>query len=165
MVETKTELKNEEKVEETKVVETPKKEVKKKNSTNKEAIVNAKNVPISTKQAIGIGDYIKNKNVDKAIKMLEEVLTFKKAVPMKRELPHRKGDIMSGRYPINATKQFIIILKGLKANALNLGIEIEDKVLACKSNVAPRPFRKFGRTRFKRTHVTVKLIKKIRNKK
>jgi len=157
MNEEKNKMKNEGKA---KIVETPK-----KSESNKEAIVNGRDLPISTKQSMAISDYIKNKNVDKAIVMLEEVIAFKKPVPMSGELPHRKGEIMSGRYPINASKVFIKLLKGLKANALNLGIEIEDKVLACKCNVAPRPFRKFGRTKFKRTHVTVRLIKQMKKKK
>jgi len=130
-----------------------------------EAIVNAKDIPISTKQAVAICDYIRNKNTDEAIKMMEEVASFKKPVPMKGELPHRKGKIMSGRYPINAAKEFIKLLKGLKANAIVNELELEKYVLFCKANKAARPYRRFGRTRFKRTHITLKLIQPIKNKK
>jgi ribosomal protein L22 len=156
--------KHEDKTQEVKEEKTKKVETVKKTESKKIAVVNAKNLPISTKHAMAIAGYIKNKNVDVAIGMLEEVLRFKKAVPMRGEIPHRKGNMMGGRYPINATKVFITLLKSVKANALNLNINIDDKVLAFKCDVAPRPFRKFGRTKFKRTHVTIKLIKKIKKK-
>ena len=150
-----------EKVEEKK--ETQKKPEIKNNVVKKtEAVVNGKNVPISTKQAVAICNYIKRKDIDKAIFMLEEVKNFKKAVPMKGELPHRKGKIMSGRYPINAVSEFIKLLKSLKSNNKINELELEKYVLFCKANIAPRPYRRFGRTKFKRTHVTLKLIPVIK---
>ena len=36
--------------------------------------------------------------------------------------------------------------------------EFEKYKIACKSDVAPRPYRRFGQGRFKRSHVTIKLI-------
>jgi len=133
-----------------------------------DAVVNGRNLPISTKYSVAICNYIRGKNIDKAIFMLEEVEKFKKPVPMKGEIPHRKGKIMSGRYPIKAVREFIKVLKSLKANAIVNELEIEKYVLFCKANIAPRPYKRFGRARFKRTHVTLKLIlpvkKKIKNK-
>jgi len=123
-----------------------------------EAVVNGRNLPISTKQAVAICRYIKNKNIDKAILMLEEAEKFKRAIPMKGEIPHRKGKIMSGRYPVKAVREFIKLLKSLKANALANELELEKCLVLGKADVAPRPYRRFGRTRFKRTHVTLKLI-------
>lgn len=83
---------------------------------------------------------------------------------MKGEIPHRKGKIMSGRYPINATKQFIKLLKQLAANANVNGLEIEKAKIECKANRASRPYKRFGSERFKRTHVTLKLKEKAEKK-
>ena len=173
----------EEKKKEIKVAEAPKKEVKeekvapveekkedknKKKEENKikktEAIINGRDLKISTKHSIAICNYIRNKNVDRAIEMLSEVLTYKKAVPMKGEIPHRKGKIMSGRYPIKAVGEFIRLLKSLKANGIVNELELEKYVLFCKADVASRPYRRFGKGRFKRTNVIIKLILPVKKK-
>ena len=70
----------------------------------------------------------------------------------------RKGKMMSGRYPQNASKEIIILLKSLKANALAHNLELEKLRLFCMANVASRPYRRFGRRRFKRSHVQIKLV-------
>ncbi len=154
--------------EEIKKVEKSKKDKKEKIKENKpkktDAVVNARNLPISTKYAVAICNYIRGKNIDKAILMLEEVEKFKKPVPMRGEIPHRKGKIMSGRYPIKAVREFIKVLKSLKANATVNELELEKYVIFCKANVAPRPYKRFGRARFKRTHVTLKLILPVKKK-
>jgi ribosomal protein L22 len=123
-----------------------------------QAIVNGKDLPISIKQTVAISNMIRRKNIDKAIKMLEEVLKFKKPVPMKGEIPHRKGKIMSGRYPIKACKVFIMLLKSLRSNAIVNDLELEKYELFCMPNVAFRPYKRFGQGRFKRSHVQIKLI-------
>ena len=130
----------------------------------REAIVNGKDLKFSTKHSIAICNYIKKKNIDKAIFMLEEVANYKKPVPMKGEIPHRKGKIMSGRYPINAVQGFIRLLRSLKSNAIANELELEKYVIACNASYVSRPYRRFGRRRFKRTHVTIKLIKPKQNK-
>ncbi len=81
----------------------------------------------------------------------------KKAVPMKGEIPHRKGKIMSGRFPKKSAEHFIKLLKSLNANA-NLN-ELNNPVISeAVSNIAQRPYGKHGRVRKKRTHV--KLVAK-----
>ena len=67
-----------------------------------EAIVNSYSVPISTKQSVAISKFIKFKTIENAIADLKQVVIKKKAVPMKGEIPHRKGKIMSGRFPKKA---------------------------------------------------------------
>lgn len=159
---------------ETKIEDKPKSEDKPeiKTTTKQEttikkttAIVNAQSLPISTKHSIAVCNYIRGKNLETAILRLEPVAAHKKPIPMKGEIPHRKGKIMSGRFPIKAAKAFITILKSLKANAIANELEIEKYVLFCKANLASRPFKRFGRAKFKRTHVTLKLIKPIKKKK
>ena len=133
-----------------------KKEIKRIKKT--EAVVHGKSLFISTKHAVAICNLIRGKNIDKAISILENVEKMKIAVPMRGEIPHRKGKIMSGRYPVKAAKEFIKLLKSLKANALMNELELEKYKIFCKANIASRPYRRFGKGRFKRTHVEIKLI-------
>jgi len=123
-----------------------------------EAKVNGKNLPISTKHAIAICNLIRNKDIDKAISIMEQAEKMKIAVPMTGEIPHRKGKMMSGRYPVKASKHFVLLLKSLRSNALMNELELEKYKIFCKANIAPRPYRRFGKGRFKRTHVELKLI-------
>tara|TARA_Y100000310_G_scaffold198127_1_gene198161 strand:- start:374 stop:967 length:594 start_codon:yes stop_codon:yes gene_type:complete len=171
-----TEQKTEEKKQETKPAEAPKekpitdtkteekKEVKKpeiKDTKPKktEAVVNAKSLPISTKHSIAICNMIRGKDIDQAISLLEKAETKKIPVPMRGEIPHRKGKgMMSGRYPITALGHFIKTLKSLKSNALVNELELEKYEIFCKANLASRPYRRFGRGKFKRTNLTLKLI-------
>ncbi|MCL6500927.1 MAG: 50S ribosomal protein L22 [Candidatus Pacearchaeota archaeon] len=122
-----------------------------------------KDLPVSTKQSIAICSFIKVKNPQKALHLLEQVIMKKTAVPMKGEIPHRhnmpKGKV-AGRYPVKASKEFIKLLKNLIANASVKGMAI-DKLIINKAiaNKASRPFRGtrigFGRKYFKRTHVAL----------
>ena len=65
------------------------------------ATMNSYNVPISTKYSMAICKFIKGKKIEDAQDYLEQVAKVKKAIPMKGEIPHRKG-MMSGRFPVNA---------------------------------------------------------------
>ena len=134
------------------------KEDKKEKIKKNEAVVNGRNLGISTKESVAVCNFIRNKDVDRAISKLEEVLKYKKAIPMKGEIPHRKGKIMSGRYPIKAVREFIKLLKSLKANSLVNELELEKFKIFCMANQASRPYRRFGQGRIKRSHVMIKLI-------
>lgn len=123
-----------------------------------EAVINGVSLPISKKHSMYICSFIKNKTVDSAIADLQEVIKFKRAVPFKGEIPHRKGRMMSGRYPINASKQFINLLKALRGSIIVNGMDLDSsRIVNCSANHASRPQRRGG-GRFKRTHV--KLIAK-----
>ena len=166
---TKPEQKVEEKKEEQKI-ETKaeeKKPKKKKEEIKKKdyALVNGNDLPISTKESMDVCSMIRGRSTETAIKMLEEVIAFKRVVKMnKREVPHQKGKgVMAGRYPINASKEFIRLLKQLNANAIVNGLEIEKCKIFCKANFASRPYKRGG-AKFKRTYVVLKL-EKARNKK
>lgn len=159
--------------EEKKIVETPsteenKKEIvdeKKKKTEAKpkvkivkkdEAVVNGISLTISHRDSQAVCRFIKHKKIDNAIADLEKVLQKKKAVPMKGEIPHRKGKgMMSGRYPQNVSKEFIRMLKNLKSNATMNGIE-NPVVTEAYSNLAARPFGKHGAIRHKRAHIVIK---------
>lgn len=131
-----------------------KEKVVKKIVKKDEAVVNNSGVPVSTKDAMAICRFIKRKPIEKAIADLKEVLVFKRAIPMKGEIPHRKGKIMAGRYPINAVKEFLIILKTLSANA-NVNGLAEPIIAEAIPNKAPRPRGRFGAVERKRTHIKI----------
>jgi large subunit ribosomal protein L22 len=133
--------------------ETKNEEKKIKPKVKKEEVkVHSKSLPVSTKVAVAICRFIKNKKVDDAIKKIEQVTLLKQAIPMKGEIPHRHGKIMSGRFPQRAAKEFLPILKSLKSNALEGEIE-EPIICLAVANKASRPYAKKGRARKKRTHV------------
>ena len=147
--------------------DTKKKIITKPKEKRNEASVNGKSLPISTKKSADICRFIMKKKITKAIENLEEILVKKKALPMKGEIPHKKG-IMAGGYPEKTIKHFIKLLKSLQANAsVN---EIEDPIITMAvANMASKPYGKFGRWRRKRTHVkiiaTEKNIIKLNQKK
>ncbi len=144
-------------------------EAEKKNKA-KVANTKGKDLPISTKQAVAICSFIRGKNPQKALALLEQVIAKKIAIPMKGEVPHRnnmpKGKV-AGRYPVKASKEFIKLLKNLIANASSKGMDI-DKITINKAiaNKASRPFRGtrigFGRKYFKRTHVALEVAETAR---
>lgn len=137
-------------------------EVKKK--AKEEVVVRGRNLPISKKHSMAIGNFIKNKKIKDAINDLEDVLKLKKAIPMKGEIPHRKGKIMSGRFPKNASGSFLKLLKSLSSNAEFNDIE-EPVIIQTISNIGQRPYGRFGAFRRKRTHIEIiardkKILKK-----
>ena len=127
-----------------------------------QASVKGLNIPISTKVARDICKFIKNKKIETAIKELTDVMIKKRAVPMKGEIPHRKGKIMSGGFPKKGAKHFIILLKSLQANAD--ANELNDAIIReAFANLAEKQLGRFGRIKKKRTNI--KIIAKEKNKK
>ena len=124
------------------------------------AIVNLRDVPISTKTSMAICRFIRGKKISKAIGDLELVLNKKLAVPMKGEIPHRKN-IMSGRYPKKASEEFIGMLKSLISNSNENGID-DPRINKAIANLGQRPYGRFGRWRRKRTHVTIQAIENVK---
>ena len=135
-----------------------KKSIKKKGKivVKEEAVVNGRNLHTSTLEAKYVCKFIKFKKIEDAIKDLEDVLIKRKAVPMKGEIPHRKGKgISSGRYPKNAVEIFIKLLKSLQANANANGID-NPVIAEAIANIGERPYGRFGKVRRKRTHISIK---------
>ncbi len=157
-VETKHEHKPSEIVEKEKKTEVKEEKKKKMERPKKhEAVAYGDALPISKKHGMYICSFIRGKKIDSAIANLQEVLKFKKAVPFKGEIPHRKGKgMMSGRYPISASKQFITLLKGLKGNVIVNGMDLDKTVIAeASSSWASRPARRDSR-KGKRSHIILK---------
>lgn len=152
--------KTEEKTEIKEKAEEKKKPVVKKEIVKKDEVsVKGTNIPISTKHSIAICRFIKGKKIEECIKYLEKVIPGKKAIPMRGEIPHRKGRMMSGRFPKSASEEFIKLLKSLMANA-NLNSINEPIITEAVSNIGKRPYGRFGRTRKKRTHIIIKCREK-----
>ncbi len=133
-------------------------EAKKPSETKKmpksEAVVNSYNARLSMKISRDVCRFIMKKPISKAVSDLEQVALMKKAVPMRGEIPHRKGKIMSGRFPKKTAEHFITLLKALAANASVNGID--DPVIAeAVANIGNRPFGKFGAVRRKRAHIKI----------
>jgi large subunit ribosomal protein L22 len=132
-----------------------------KQNNKKKAIVRGLDLPISFKYAREICTFIKNKSPQQAIKLLESVTRKEIAVPMRGQIAHKKNmpkGKPAGRYPVNASKEFIKLLKSLIANAGNKGMDTENLIIKiAKADRAPRPQRgtrmAFGRKQFKRAHV------------
>lgn len=134
-----------------------------------EAVVRGDNIPISTKYSAAICRFIKNKRIEDALSDLEQVMRLKKAIPMKGEIPHRKGKgIMSGKFPQRAVSHFIILLKSLAANSNHNGLE-NPLITEAVANIGERPYGRFGRVRKKRSHIRItaknKKIKEAKSKK
>lgn len=119
-----------------------------------EAFVRGRDLPISTRHAIAICRFIKNKPIQQALSELEQAAKLKKAIPFRGEIPHRHGKgIASGRYPVRAAKQFIKLLKNLSANASINNLDVDSLTIAAKADLASR--RRFSRkySKFKRSNV------------
>ncbi|KYK24565.1 hypothetical protein AYK26_03215 [Euryarchaeota archaeon SM23-78] len=127
--------------------------------SDKENIVKAvgRDIGISTKQAVELCSFIKNKRLANARALLEKIRNKQIAVPFKRFTEgagHKKG-MSAGKYPLNASKQFLKLLKTLEANAQNKGLSSELKLIHACAQKASTPLR-YGRKRrieMKRTHI------------
>jgi large subunit ribosomal protein L22 len=123
---------------------------------DKKATVLGKNLGISTKKAIAICKFIREKNPKVAINLLEKVRREELAIPMTGEIPHRKN-MGQGRFPVKASSVFIKLLKSLSANATSKGMDEEKiKIIIAKADKASKQMRA-GRMRrkFKNTHVFI----------
>ncbi len=121
-----------------------------------EAVAMGAGLPISKKHSMYICSFIKNKTIDLSIRELGKVSKLKQAIPFKGEVPHRKGNLERGRYPVKASKYFINLLKGLKGNAITNGLDIDStKIYIASASWAKRPMRSGGR-QGKRTNIILK---------
>jgi ribosomal protein L22 len=165
-VETKPEAKVDEKKTEKKVEkkakEIPKKEV---------AIANGFSLRISPKQSVYVCKIIRRKSPGAAVERLQAVIDEKRPVPMAAyEIGHRKGKgLAGGRFPKNACKGIMEIVKQAGANAIVAGIE-NPVITIAKSDRASAPYRRAGR-KAKRCHMHIevrdktKLLKKKKENK
>ena len=140
------EPKKEQAITDSKKPEIQKKEVQK--IKKEKAVLNSKNVPVSTKYSSDICKFIKTKSIETAIKDLEQVLSHKKAIPMRGGYGHKKSAkgfaSGSGKYPEKATGYFIKLLKSLSANAAANGLE-KPIITEAFANRGSKPRARFGK--------------------
>ena len=131
-----------------------------------EAIAHGYSLGMSLKHSMYIGQFIKRKTVDQAIADLIQVTKLKKIVPFKGEIPHRKGKgMMSGRYPVFASRHFISVLKGLRGNIMANGMDLDKTVIySVNPSWASRPARRGG-VHAKRVNMLIKAKEMKENKK
>ena len=129
------------------------------------AVARGKSYPISRKHSQFLCAFLKGKTTEQALHDLGRVLVMKQAVPFKGEIPHRKGPMMSGRYPVKAAEYFVNLVKALRGNILVNQMDLEkSKITLAVSSWAHRPSRR-GNRRGKRTHVTLEAREVVVSKK
>jgi len=90
-----------------------------------QAKINAKGIPVSTKDAINAARFIRGKELKKAKARLNDIAKKKISLPhlkYKRSSSHKKGKVMAGSYPIKTIKEIIKLLDGVEANARSKGM-------------------------------------------
>lgn len=131
------------------------------------AKVNGRSLSISTRHSIEICSFIRNRNLEEAKKMLNEVISFRRCVPFRRfngGVGHKKK-IGPGRYPIKAAKQINELLKSAEANAQFKGLGKNLVIKHIKADFASRPWH-FGRqrrTKMKRTNIEL-IVEEVKGK-
>ncbi|MCD4666387.1 50S ribosomal protein L22 [archaeon] len=134
-----------------------------------EAKVNVNDMGISPKTSVEVCRFVRNKEVNKAKKMLERVIEKKMAVPYKRfiqEIPHRRGNMATGRYPIKVCGEILKLIKSAEANAQNLGMGKDLFLYHISASKGSQQWH-FGRKRrrvMKRTNIKI-ILKEIEKKK
>ncbi|MBI5391725.1 50S ribosomal protein L22 [Candidatus Woesearchaeota archaeon] len=124
------------------------------------ATLRVHNLPISTKMAIEICGRIRNQPLAKAQRMLQDVVSQKRALPIKRfnhDLSHKPG-MAAGRFPLKAASTFLDLLHSVKANAEHRGLHPE-RLLICfaKADKGPKRYHPGRQLRTKMKNTIVEL--------
>ncbi len=113
----------------------------------KEARAIVKNAKVSLKKAVVVCKRLKNLNLKKAERFLNELLEQKKSI--------------DGKYYTNVVKVLLKLLKSAKANAERKGMNVDKlyiKVIKADKGetfIRPLPKAKFQPRKAKQTHITV----------
>jgi len=126
------------------------------------AVANGFGLKISPKQCKYTCRVIRGKSPDAAVARLQAVIDEKRPVPMAGlEVGHKRGKgLAGGKFPKNACRGIMEIVKQANANAVVLGIE-NPVIAIAKSNQASAPYRKAGR-KAKRTHIYIEIRDKVK---
>lgn len=85
-----------------------------------------RDLPISTKHAVEISNFIRGKDIKLIKTQLNLVLGKKLAIPLRRfnkDRGHRRGRIAAGFYPQKATKEILKLLTSLEGYAQHEGFD------------------------------------------
>jgi ribosomal protein L22 len=126
------------------------------------AIANGFSMKISPKQCKYTCRVIRGKSPEAAVARLQAVIDETRPVPMAAlEIGHRKGKgLAGGRFPKNACRGIMEIVKQAGANAVVAGIE-NPVISIAKSDQASAPYRKAGR-KAKRAHVHIEIRDRVK---
>ena len=118
-------------------------------------------LPVSRKLSTQVCRFVKGLPVAKAKKALDDVMNFKRAVPMfkhYKETAHKTG-MAVGRYPIKACKAILGVIESAEANAQFKGLSTGNLIVYHASAQKGPTTRGQGRTggHKKRTHVEIVL--------
>lgn len=119
-------------------------------------------LPISTKKAVELCAFVKGRELATAVRLLEDVVAEKVAVPFRKYAKggtgHKPGGVGPGRYPKKACAAVVKLLKQAQANARVKGLDatklVVSSILANKGALSWH-FGRQRRRRMKRTHVEV----------
>ncbi len=134
---------------------------------NKETMAKAmgRSLPISTKQAIEICNFIRGKNIQKMKVFLGGVIKKEKVVPFTRfnkGVGHKPGN-GSGRYPIKTSEEILDLLKSAEVNAQFKVLNTANLVIGHISANKASDSWHYGRQRrrkMKRTNMEIILVEK-----
>jgi len=98
--------------------------------TEKQARASGRDLRVSYKEMVELLRAIRGLRMDKARRLLEDVIALRRPVPFKRYIKgvgHRKQleGWKIGRYPVKAAKLLLKILKNAEFNASNKGLDPE----------------------------------------
>lgn len=124
-------------------------------------------LPISFKQSVEICGFIKNKNVNDAKKLLQDVIEKKIAIPFRRynwDLGHKKKT-GPARYPERASKEFIKLIEDVEANAQFKGLNTSNLVIAhIATHKAAKAWHYGRKTRRKMKRTNVEIVVEEKSK-
>lgn len=124
------------------------------------AEVYGRSLPISTKFSVEICNAIRYKELSKAKKILDDIISMRRALPIRRynrDMSHKKM-VGPGRYPIKSSVMFLRLLDSVEANASNKGLDVNNLIINfAKADRAERKWRggRKGRVSAKNTHVRI----------
>lgn len=120
-------------------------------------------LPVSVKHSVEVCNYIRNRNVADAKRMLDRVITEKQAVPYRRfhqGLAHKTG-IGPGRFPVNTSKEIKKLLESVEANAQFQGLSTANLVItSAVVQKAPVAWHYGRQRRRKMKRATIEIIAK-----
>ena len=129
--------------------------------TDKMAKAVRTSLAVSTKQSVEIAKFIKGRSPQEAIVLLEGVTEKTVAVPYTQfnwNVGHKKG-MAAGRYPQKAANEFISLLKLAMANAVDIGLTVENlRVFSVVSQKAAKSYRHGRHRGQKAKHTHLELV-------
>jgi large subunit ribosomal protein L22 len=117
-------------------------------------------MPVSFKQSVEVCSFIRTMDLQKAKRLLREVMQMKRAVPYTRfnkGVAHKKG-MAAGKYPVQTCEHLVGLLESVEANAQFKGLSTANLVISHIVAQKAGNNMHYGRqrgTKMKKTHIEV----------